>query len=495
MSTEFETVIGLEVHVQLATKSKLFCGCRARIEEKSVSEEEVNTHTCPVCTGQPGALPVLNQKAVEFAVMTGLATHCSIREKSVFARKNYFYPDLPKGYQISQHEFPICENGWLDIRLGKPNEEKKTKRVELERIHIEEDAGKNVHMSGFSLVNLNRSSVPLIEIVSRPDMRSPEEAGAYLKALYSIVTSLGVCDGNLQEGNFRCDANVSVRPLGQEKLGTRAEVKNVNSFKFVEKAIEYEVARQIEVIRSGGQVVQETRNYDAQKNITTSLRSKEEAHDYRYFPDPDLVPLVIEKEWIDQVKNRLPELPEQKRARFESEYSLSEYDATVLTASRTLAEYFEQAVELFKSKSVDRSKAMKSLANLMTGELFRLVNDEAKDVTESLIQPSHLAEVVEAVESNQISKTNAKKVIAVAWESGAPVAEIIEKEGLKQVSDTGALEPVIDEIIANHPKQVEQYRGGKDKLLGFFVGQAMKATRGQANPALLQDLVKKKLDS
>jgi aspartyl-tRNA(Asn)/glutamyl-tRNA(Gln) amidotransferase subunit B len=484
--TEFETVIGLEVHVQLSTESKVFSRARSRLESgKSVAEEAVNLNTTPVCAGHPGTLPALNAKAVEYAIRAGLATNCKINLKSVFARKHYFYPDLPKGYQISQFDLPLCQHGYLDIELGKEGAE--VKRVGITRIHMEEDAGKNVHLSGFSLVNLNRAGVPLIEVVSEPDMRTAEEAGAYLRKLYSIVTCLGVCDGNLQEGNFRCDANVSIRPKGAKGFGTRAEIKNVNSFRFVEKAIEYEVERQRQVILSGDKVVQETRLYDSQKNQTFSMRSKEEAEDYRYFPDPDLPPLVIEAGTVERIRNSLPELPDQKRDRYVKDFGLSRYDAGVLTSSASLSSFFEEAV-----KGAGGANA-KTLANLLTGEALRLLNEGGIEITDSKFNPAHFTDLALAVAGQTVSVTAAKQVIAILFASGGDVARVIEKEGLKQVNDLSALEPVIDQILAANPKQLAEFRSGKEKLLGFFVGQAMKATQGKANPGMLQDLVLKKL--
>jgi aspartyl-tRNA(Asn)/glutamyl-tRNA(Gln) amidotransferase subunit B len=490
MHPEFEAVIGLEVHCQLATDTKIFCGCRARMPDgTSVADVAVNSNTCPICAGHPGTLPVLNRKVVEFAIKAGLATHCQINQKNTFARKNYFYPDLPKGYQISQFEYPICEKGWLNIETRSGE----SKKVNIQRIHMEEDAGKNVHMSGFSLVNLNRAGVPLIEIVSGPDMKSAEEAGAYLRALHAVVTYLGISDGNMQEGNFRCDANVSVMPKGSKVLGTRAEIKNVNSFRFVEKAIEFEIARQIEVIRSGGKIVQETRTYDSAKNITISMRSKEEAHDYRYFPEPDLIPLAVASEWIEKVRESLPELPEQKRARLIQELGLSPYDAGVLTSSKSLAMFFEATVQDLVRGGIDAKAASKPAANWITGEVARLLNEEGIDIEQSQVKPNHVADIVRLVQKQVLSSTGAKQVIGVIWKNGGDVQSVVEREGLTQVSDTSALEPVIAKVIAAFPGQVADYRSGKDKLLGFFVGQVMKESGGKANPSLLGELLKKKL--
>ena len=494
-NTEFEAVIGLEVHCQLSTDSKIFCSCQARTPEtQSVGDIAVNSNTCPVCTGQPGTLPTLNRKVIEFAVKAGLATNCEIRPRSIFARKNYFYPDLPKGYQITQFDRPICEDGWLQIETKQYG----FKKIHIERIHIEEDAGKNVHMSGYSLVNLNRAGTPLIEIVSGPDMRSSEEAGAYLRGLHAVVTYLGITDGNMQEGNFRCDANVSVRPKGTEKFGTRAEIKNVNSFRFVEKAIDHEIIRQSELLRSGGKVVQETRGYDSQKNSTYSMRSKEEAHDYRYFPEPDLIPLLVEQSFIEEIRKQLPELPDQKRTRWITTLSLTPYDAGVLSASQSLAHFFEQILELISFGDLQKNgmtlaSAAKAAANWVTGEISRLLNEESIEIFHSKLTPSHVAQVILLVQSQELSSTGAKQVINSAWKSGHSVASIVERDGLKQVSDLSALEPVVEQVIAANPGQVNDYRAGKEKLLGFFVGQVMKQTGGKANPALLQEMVKNKL--
>ncbi len=484
MHPEFEAVIGLEVHCQLATETKIFCSCPARIPaDQSVSEIAVNSNTCPICAGHPGTLPVLNQKVVEFAIQAGLATHSRINLKNRFARKHYFYPDLPKGYQISQFELPICENGWLNIETDAG-----PKKIQIQRIHMEEDAGKNVHMSGFSLVNLNRAGVPLIEIVTGPDMKTADEAGAYLRALYAVVTYLGICDGNLQEGNFRCDANVSVMPKGSTVFGTRTEIKNVNSFRFVEKAIEYEIARQIEVIRSGGRVVLETRTYDSDKDITISMRSKEEAQDYRYFTEPDLIPLTIDEAWIRKIESGLPELPEQMKSRLVSSLGLSVYDAGVLTGSKTLAEFFDRVVHKLGNPAL-----AKPAANWVTGEVSRLINEQGIEIQQSRILPEHIADLVRLVHDQVLSSTAAKQVLALVWNSGEAVEVIVDREGLKQVSDVGSLDPIIQRVIEGNAKQAADFRSGKDKLLGFFVGQVMKESGGKANPALLGELIKKKL--
>lgn len=487
---EWEVVIGLEIHTQLATETKIFCGCPSKAPEgMTVAEVGPNANTCPVCTGQPGALPVLNRKVVEFAMRAGVALDCEIRRHNVFSRKNYFYPDLPKGYQISQFDLPICEKGYLDIEYKSGGKEL-TKRVGITRIHMEEDAGKNLHMDEFSLVNLNRACVPLIEIVSEPDMRSSEEAGAYMRAMYAVVTALGICDGNMQEGNFRCDANVSVMPKGSKTFGTRAEIKNVNSFRFVEKAIDFEVERQIALIQSGGKIVQETRLWDSAKGQTFSMRSKEEAHDYRYFPDPDLIPVNVDEAWLKRVQDSMPELPTQKKARYVSELGLSSYDAGVLTSSASLARFFESILRLLGPDSKSLAKAV---SNHVAGEISRLMNEDQIEISGSKLMPEHVADAVKLQSTDGISSTGAKAVLGIAWKTGESVDAIVEKEGLKQVSDTGALEKAVEDVIAANPGQTAEYRAGKEKLLGFFVGQVMKATGGKANPTMLQEIVKKKL--
>jgi aspartyl-tRNA(Asn)/glutamyl-tRNA(Gln) amidotransferase subunit B len=485
----WEAVIGLEVHCQLATASKIFCGCQARLSEGvSVADIEPNANTCPVCAGHPGTLPVLNRLALEYAIRAGLATHCSISAKSVFARKNYFYPDLPKGYQISQLEHPLCEKGWLEIETRSG-----TKRIRIQRIHMEEDAGKNVHMAGFSLVNLNRAGTPLIEIVSEPDLSSAEEAGTYLRALHAVVTFLGITDGNMQEGNFRCDANVSVRKSGVQEYGTRVEVKNLNSFRFLEKAIDFEIARQIQVIQGGGRVIMETRGYDSARNSTFSQRSKEEAQDYRYFPDPDLLAVSVDPAWINSARSALPELPHQRRQRYIEDFALASADASAVTMNKALADFFDQTVELLVSEGAAAKECAKPAANWVTGEVLRMLNDADLDLSKAKVTPRHIADIVKLTRDQTISSTGAKQVLGVIWSSGESVDSVVSREGLRQVSDTSALDPIIDAVFSESPAQVAELKAGKEKLMGFFVGQIMKRSGGKANPGLLQTLIRKKL--
>ena len=472
---KYEAVIGLEVHAQLQTKTKIFCGCETRFGE------DANSHTCPVCIGMPGVLPVLNKKAVEFIVKTGIATHCTITPYSRFARKNYFYPDLPKGYQISQYELPVCEHGYVEIVV-----DGKVKRIGVTRIHLEEDAGKNLHgQGGASLVDLNRAGTPLMEIVSEPDIRSSEEASEYMKKLRSILRYIEVSDADMEKGNFRCDANVSIRPVGAKEFGTRAEIKNVNSFKFVQKALEYEIKRQAQILDEGGRVVQETRLFDSTKGVTFSMRSKEEAHDYRYFPEPDLVPIVVSKETVESIGKTIPELPDAKRARFGKDYGLPEYDADMLTQTRAMAAYFEEAARL--------SGQPKVVSNWMMGELMRLLNAEGKEIDDSAIKPGLLAGMIKMIENGIISTKIAKTVFEEMYKSGKDAETIVKEQGLVQVSDTGAIEKIIDEVIKASPGQAAEYKSGKEKLFGFFVGQVMKASKGKANPDLVNQLLKKKL--
>ena len=474
----YEAVIGLEVHVQLATASKLFCSCPTTFGQPA------NANVCEVCSGMPGALPVPNRQAVHFAIMVGLATNCAINTRSIFARKNYFYPDLPAGYQISQFELPICEHGHLEV-----NVDGRTKRVGITRIHMENDAGKNIHAQGenLSYVDLNRAGTPLVEIVSEPDMRSAAEAVAYLKALYSIVTYLGVCDGNMEEGSFRCDANVSLRPVGTEPFGTRTELKNLNSFRNVQRAIEYEIARQQDVLDDGDKVVQETRLYDAVKNTTASMRSKEEAHDYRYFPDPDILPIDITDEEMARWRAEMPELPQQRVARFVEMASLPEAEAEVLLQSRGLADFLEAAATKADPKKV---------ANFVLGPLLRECNARglnAADPAAWAMKPEALAELVRLVDGGTISAKIANDIFGDIFEKGVMPEAYVKEKGLVQISDTSALEAAVDEVIAANPAEVEAYRGGKTKLISFFVGQIMRATKGKANPALVNELLAKKL--
>ena len=474
----WETVIGLEVHAQLATKSKIFSGSPTAYGAPPNSQANL------VDLGYPGVLPVLNQAAVGMAVKFGLAIDAAITPVSVFARKNYFYPDLPKGYQISQYELPIVAKGHMDIVL----EDGTVKRIGITRAHLEEDAGKSMHegLGAFSGIDLNRAGTPLIEIVSEPDMRSAREAVAYLKKIHTLVRYLEICDGNMQEGSFRCDANVSVRRRGTQKLGTRAEIKNLNSFRFVEKAIHYEVARQIDIIESGGRVLQETRLYDPDKGETRSMRSKEEANDYRYFPDPDLLPVAVDAAFIAGVRKSLPELPDEKAARFAAAFGLSAYDAGVLTASRELGDYFEAVV-----KAIPQDP--KLAANWVMGELSAALNRDGIDIGDAKLGATRLAGLLSRIADGTISGKIAKEVFEAMWASGADADSVIAEKGLKQISDPAAIEAAIDAVIANSPGQLADYRAGKDKLFGYFVGQVMKATGGKANPAQLNELLKKKL--
>jgi aspartyl-tRNA(Asn)/glutamyl-tRNA(Gln) amidotransferase subunit B len=474
---EWETVIGLEIHTQLATQSKIFSGA------STAYGAEPNTQACAVDLGLPGVLPVLNEEAVRLAVIFGMAIEANIAPYSVFARKNYFYPDLPKGYQISQMDHPIVGQGHLDIEV-----DGETKRIGIIRAHLEEDAGKSLHESfhGLTGIDLNRAGTPLLEIVSEPDMRSAKEAVAYMRKLHELVRYLGICDGNMQEGSFRCDANVSVRPKGQQAFGTRAEIKNINSFKFVEKAINHEIERQIELIENGGKVVQETRLYDSVKDETRSMRSKEEANDYRYFPDPDLLPVLIDEAFKAKIKANLPELPQAKKLRFKTDYLLDEESATILTTSRPLADYFEATLKASKSEP-------KLCANWITGDLSAALNKAGLEITDSPISDERLAGLLARISDNTISGKIAKQVFEVLWQSTTTADEIITEKGLKQITDTGAIEVIIDKIITDNQDQVEQYRNGKDKVFAFFVGQVMKEMKGKANPAEVNKLLKTKL--
>lgn len=473
---KYEAVIGLEVHAQMLTSTKIFCGCPTKFGS------EPNTQTCPVCIGMPGVLPVLNKKALQFAIKTGLATHCRISSYSRFARKNYFYPDLPKGYQISQYELPICENGFLEIIADGT-----VKKIGITRIHMEEDAGKNIHegAGNYSFVDLNRAGVPLMEIVSEPDIRSPGEAVEYMRKLRTILRYLEVCDGNMEQGSLRCDANVSVRLSGQKTFGTRAEVKNINSFRFVERALEYEIKRQVQVIDSGGSIVQETRLWDPNRGVTESMRGKEEAHDYRYFPEPDLVPIVVEPEWIDEVKASLPELPDIRRERFTAEYGLPATDAGLLVTEKPLADWYEEAVKLGGQPKV--------VANWVMGELMRLLNEDNKTIEKCPLKPVQLVDMLKLIDNRTISVKIAKSVFEEMYRTEKDPKDIVSEKGLVQISDSGEIEKTIDKVISEHPEEVQRYKDGEEKLMGFFVGQVMKATKGKANPHMANELLKKKL--
>jgi aspartyl-tRNA(Asn)/glutamyl-tRNA(Gln) amidotransferase subunit B len=479
---QWETVIGLEVHVQLKTKSKIFSGA------STTFGEEPNVNACAVDLAMPGMLPVLNKEVVRMAVKLGTAVNAEICKRSVFARKNYFYPDLPKGYQISQYELPIVKNGFLDVEMGNHKEGSNIKRIGVTRAHLEEDAGKSLHedFKNKSGIDLNRAGVGLLEIVSEPDMRSAKEAIAYLKTLHTLVCYLDICDGNMQEGSFRCDANVSVRPVGQEKFGTRAEIKNVNSFRSVERAINYEVERQIQLIQSGGKVIQETRLYDAARNETRSMRSKEEAQDYRYFPDPDLLPLIIDDTFINDIKKTLPELPQQKLERFKTDYQLSTYDAGVLISDIELSLYFENVLQQGKIEP-------KSAANWISGELLGALNKENLSITETKVSSTQLANLLQRISDHTISGKTAKDVFVAMWQGEGSADEIIEKKALKQMTDSSEVEKMIRDVIEKFPTQAAEYRAGKDKLFGFFVGEVMKATKGKANPQQTNEMLKKLL--
>lgn len=479
VATKYEAVIGLEMHVQLGTKTKIFCGCPAEFGAQP------NSNVCPVCLGLPGALPVLSREAVELAIEAGIALHCKINAFSRFARKNYFYPDLPKGYQISQYDQPLAEHGYVDI-----NTEAGHKRIGVTRVHMEDDAGKSIHdgfrdSDQYTYVDLNRSGTPLIEIVSEPDMRTADEAYAYVTELKQVLQYVGVSECDMEKGQLRCDANVSVRLRGAEKFGTKAEVKNLNSFRFLKMAVEYEIERQIELIESGGRVVQETRLYNVETGRTVGMRSKEQAHDYRYFPEPDLVPLQVSETWLNQVKARLPELPAERRERFVNEYGLREYDAQVLTLTRETGDYFEAAMKA--------SNDGRSTANWVTGDLMALLKASGKEITESPVRAEHLGELVALINKGELSGKLAKEVLPKMFETGDAPSVIMEREGLKQISDSGALEKIVDDVLTANPKQVEQYKSGKTAVIGFLVGQVMKASRGQANPAAVNELLKSRL--
>ncbi len=490
---QYETVIGLEVHVQLDTRSKMFCACPADYQDA-----DPNTRTCPVCLGLPGALPVINRRAVEYTMMTGLALHCSIPEFTKFDRKNYPYPDLMKGYQISQYDLPLALEGYLEID-GDPGIGHGQRRIGVERVHLEEDVAKMQHFpdgdggEGYSLVDVNRSGVPLMEIVSKPDLRSPEEARQYLTTLHSLVQFLGVSTANMQDGNFRCDANVSIRPMGSDTFGTRTEVKNMNSFRSVFQALEYEVERQRRVIEDGGQVVQETRGWVEEREVTVSQRSKEYAHDYRYFPEPDLPPLNIGRDWVSQLEAALPELAPQRKSRFITDYGLSEYDADQLTVSRATADYFEAVLSLhIPSGSPD---AAKEIANWIIGDLFRLLNQDRRDIADSPVAPSALSDLLALISDDTLSTSLAKTVLEEMYATGNPASQVVEEKGLAQISDTGAIEAAVAEAIAANPKAVADYLDGKENAARFLMGQVMRITKGQAQPELALRLVQEGLEA
>ena len=476
----YESVIGLEVHAQLLTESKIFCGCSTKFGQ------EPNQNTCPVCAGFPGVLPVLNRRVVEFAVRAGLATHCEIARSSVLARKNYFYPDLPKGYQISQYELPVCTGGYIDVDV-----DGSFKRVRLTRIHMEEDAGKNIHGAhgDASLVDFNRAGVPLLEIVSEPDMRAAAEAGTYLRTLRQILQYLAICDGNMEEGSFRCDANVSLRLASSENLGTKIEIKNLNSFRAVEKALEFEIERQTDALSSGAALIQETRLWDEHRGETRSMRSKESAHDYRYFPDPDLPPLAIAEDWIAKVRAALPELPAARKARLMSQHGLLSYDAELLTARKDVADYFEEAVT--------HQAHPKALSNWIVGDLFRVLKERKLDeqlyISKWPLAAAHLARLVQMIDDGQISGKIAKTVFEAMLDSNKPPQQIVVEQGLEQVSDTASIEAAIEAVLVANPKQVAQYQTGNEKVFGYFVGQIMKATQGKANPQKVNEMLRDKL--
>jgi len=477
--TQYETVIGLEVHVELKTRSKIFCDSTAEFGS------EPNTHVCPVCMGLPGVLPVVNKNVVEYAIRAALALNCRIASYSKFDRKNYYYPDMPKNYQISQYDLPIAEHGYLNIDVNG-----ETRRIGITRLHMEEDTGKLVHQgtittTPFSLVDYNRAGVPLIEIVSEPDLRSPEEAYEYLNKLKAIIQYTGVSDCKMEEGSLRCDANVSVRPAGSKEFGVKTEIKNMNSFKALQKALTYEVERQIEVVEDGGRIIQETRTWDEGKGVTLSMRSKEYAHDYRYLPDPDLVPMVIDREWVDEIKRSLPELPDDRKERYVGEFGLPAYDAMVLTNTKELADYFEACVSTYSNP--------KTVSNWVMGDLSRLLNANNTDITDCPIKPEQLAAMLQLLEKGTISGKIAKTVFEEMFASGKDAETIVKEKGLVQISDEGAIAAIVDEVIANNQKSVEDFRAGKDRALGFLVGQVMKASRGKANPEMVNKLLKERL--
>ncbi|MGE5578305.1 MAG: Asp-tRNA(Asn)/Glu-tRNA(Gln) amidotransferase subunit GatB [Syntrophothermus sp.] len=477
---DYEIVIGLEVHAELLTESKLFCGCSTEFGA------EPNTHVCPVCLGLPGVLPVLNEKALKYAIKAGLALNCEISDFSKFDRKNYFYPDLPKAYQISQYDLPLCRNGKVRIRV-----DGEVKEIGITRVHLEEEAGKSVHSaetilgSDYSKEDYNRTGIPLIEIVSEPDMRSPEEAKAYLERLKTILQYTGVSDVKMEEGSLRCDANISLRPRGSTRFGTRTELKNMNSFRAVQKALEYEARRQEEVLRQGGEIVQETRTWDENRGVTISMRGKEEAHDYRYFPEPDLVPVVVEKAMIDELRAELPELPDSRMERYMREYGLPEYDADLISSSKPMAEFFEEAVKGYRDP--------KAVANWVMGDFTRLLKEEGIEANQAKLKPRHLVEMLELIDKGTISGKIAKTVFEEMFATGKDAATVVKEKGLVQISDEGEVARIIDQVLAENPQSVADFKAGKEKAITFLVGQVMRASKGKANPALVNEILRKKL--
>lgn len=477
MHEKYEAVIGLEVHAQLLTDTKIFCGCSTKFGNPP------NTNVCPVCLGHPGVLPVMNKKVVEYSVLMGLATNCTINEKSIFARKNYFYPDLPKGYQISQYEEPICEHGYIDVVKSDGTE----KRIGITRIHMEEDAGKSIHDKGSqTLVDVNRCGTPLIEIVSEPDIRTAEEAYLYLAKIKQVLTYLGICDGNMEEGSLRCDANISIRPKGQKELGTKTEVKNMNSFRNVERAIDFEIKRQIEIAEDGGTITQQTLLWNADINEAFPMRSKEEAHDYRYFPDPDLLPIIVDDNWKSEIKKSLPELADARKERFINDYKLPAYDADLLTSEKSLADYYENVLTV--------TKDYKSASNWVMGDVLKYINDEKISPKEFPISPKNLGKLIDLINNNTISGKIAKDVFPEMLKNNADPELIVKEKNLVQITDTSAIEGIIEKILNENEGQVKEYLGGKEKVIGFFVGQIMKESKGKANPGIVNELLKKKLE-
>ena len=476
MDSNYEAVIGLEVHAQLLTDTKIFCGCSTKFGNPP------NTNVCPVCLGHPGVLPVLNKKVVEYSVLMGLATNCTINEESIFARKNYFYPDLPKGYQISQFEKPICENGFVTVET----EDNKNKKIRIKRIHMEEDAGKSIHDQGeATLIDLNRTGVPLMEIVSEPDINSAKEAYQYMHKLHQLVTYLGICDGNMEQGSLRCDANISVRKKGESELGTRTEVKNMNSFRNVERAINYEIERQIDILEDGGQIVQETLLWNADKGKAAPMRGKEEAHDYRYFPDPDLMPVLVDDKWKVEIQNSMPELPDKRKQRFIDEYNLSIYDAEVLTSNKDIADYFEEVLQ--------ETNQFKIVSNWVMGEVSAYLNEKKISINEFPVRPKNLGKLINLIQKNVISGKIAKEVFMDMLDGDKDPEQIIKEKNLVQISDTSEIEKIIDSILDKNPSQVKQYLSGKEKVFGFFVGQIMRETKGKANPQIVNEMLREKL--